>query len=197
MNFRTFPGQFVQLLPVDLDGGVHGRHLHQLPGEPGQQRLQLLPGHGDGILRQHLTGGVLRVGDAAQTQPGYILLAAGLGKGHGAGGLPHEYRQHAGGHGVQRPGVTHLFCFQDAPQLAAYVHAGPSGGLVDDDDTVCHSCSFLRLIRRPPDRLAARPAAPRPWCRPPWRLRRLGVRRRPAAGTRRWRLRGGRCAGRS
>ena len=58
------------------------------------------------MLLQHLAGGVLGVGHKTQPQPGDILLVTGLGIGHGAGGAAHEHRQHAGGHGIQRSGVT-------------------------------------------------------------------------------------------
>ena len=131
-------GDLVELLAADLHGGIHGGHLLYLAGEPGQQVQQVLPAGEHRVGVQGLAGDVLGVGGAAQPQPGDILLLPVLGEGHRPGGLSHKHRQDAGGHGIQGPGMAHLLGFQNAPQLRADIHRCPAGGLVDDDDSVCH-----------------------------------------------------------
>ena len=74
----------------------------------------------------------------AEPQTGYIFLLAVLCELHPAGCLPHKDRQHPGGHGVQRSAVSHPLFVEDAPHLGADVHAGPTGGLVDNQDTTGH-----------------------------------------------------------
>ena len=118
---------------VDLSDVEEGEHA---PGLPALE--QVLPAGEHRVGIQGLAGDVLGVGGAAQPQPGDILLLPVLGEGHRPGGLSHKHRQDAGGHGIQGPGMAHLLGFQNAPQLRADIHRCPAGGLVDDDDSVCH-----------------------------------------------------------
>ena len=141
LHLSALSGQIVQLLPVDFDGGIHGRDLLDVSGKPGQHRRQLFRRDGGMPLLQHPAGDILRIGDKTQTQHGDIFLLTAFGKGDAAGGLSHKHRQHAGGHGVQRPGVAHLSGFQNSPQLGAHVHTCPVRGFVNDDDSVGHKIS--------------------------------------------------------
>ena len=116
------PGQLIELLPADLDGGVHGRHLVDLPGEPRQHVLQLPPASRQHRARPSSTSPVVSwvLVVSPSRSPATYSLSPPSAKRHRPGGLSHEHRQHAGGHGVQRSGVAHLFRFQYAPQLAAH-----------------------------------------------------------------------------
>ena len=97
--------------------------------------------HGPGL--QGGAGGVLSVGGETQTQTRHIFLPAVLSKCHAPGGLPHEHRQYAGGHGVQGAAVAHPFFMEDAPDLGTHVHAGPAGGFINNQDSVGHWVTCL------------------------------------------------------
>ena len=60
---------------------------------------------------------------------------------HAAGGSAHEYRQHAGGHGVQSAAVTDPPGLKYTPQLGYHILACPVLGLVYDYNSV-HKNTF-------------------------------------------------------
>ena len=147
-----FLGQVVEFLPAYLDSGVHRGDLVLLSQKAGQQRFQCCPIRRDGTGLQRGAGDVLGVRHLAEPQTGYIFLLAVLCELHPAGGLPHKDRQHPGGHGVQRSAVSHPLFVEDAPHLGADVHAGPTGGLVDNQDTTGHKNLLKGSRTRPAQR---------------------------------------------
>ena len=66
LHLPALPGQVIELLSVDLDGGVHGGHLLDVPPELGQNGQQILRRADEGGLPDDLSGDVLGVGDNAQ-----------------------------------------------------------------------------------------------------------------------------------
>ena len=118
--------------------------------EAPQSSFHVLAAGGDGAALQRFAGDVLGVRYLAQAQTRHVFLAAVFRELHGAGGLSHEHRQDAGGHGVQGAAVAYPFFVEDAPDLGADVHAGPALGLVNDEDSVRH--------RKTPPFLAAQPS---------------------------------------
>ena len=93
-------GQIIELLAVDLDGGIHGRDLRDRAGEAGEDGFQRRPVHSDGMGLQRFPGRILGVGDQPQPQTGNILLFAVFREFYGTGSLSHKHRQNAGGHRV-------------------------------------------------------------------------------------------------
>ena len=59
----ALPRQVIELLPADLNGGKHGRNLHNIADEPAQHGTQIVHAHLHRMLLQRFAGGVLRVGD--------------------------------------------------------------------------------------------------------------------------------------
>ena len=59
----ALPRQVIELLTADLNGGKHGRNLHNIAGEPAQHGTQIVHAHLHRMLLQRFAGGVLRVGD--------------------------------------------------------------------------------------------------------------------------------------
>jgi hypothetical protein len=68
-----------------------------------------------------------------------------LEKFHTSCGATHKHRQYTGGQGVQGAAVTDAAGFENAPQLAYHVLAGPALGLVYDYDSV-HSHTSGKLL---------------------------------------------------
>ena len=62
---RVESGEVAELLTVDLQGGIHGRHLQNVPPEPGQDGIQLLLGQISVCFlhRQNLVDGGLNLFD--------------------------------------------------------------------------------------------------------------------------------------
>ena len=67
------------------------------------------------MLLQHPAGGVLGVGDGTQPQSGQVLLIPLASKLHRPGSPAYKYRQHAGSHGIQGPGVADPLFVEQAP----------------------------------------------------------------------------------
>ena len=149
LHLAALPGQLIELLALDLDGGVHGGDLLDGAPEAGQDSLQLPGGHRGGSLLQHRAGGVLGVGDQTQTQPGQIFLLPLRGELNRPGGPPHKDGQYAGGHGVQGAGVPDPPLTQAAAQPGAHIHAGPVLGFVNDQDSVRHCDPSVSRGRAP------------------------------------------------
>ena len=132
LHLSALPGQLVELLSLDLDGGVHGGDLLNVPPEGFQGCLQRLQSDVCGVGLQHRAGGVLGVGDLAQTQAGQVLLLPLAGELHRPGGPAHKHREHPGGHGVQSTRVADAPLAQHPPQLGAHIHTGPILGFIDN-----------------------------------------------------------------
>ena len=139
----ALPREIIELLPVDLERGVHRRELQKLAGKVLQRRAHLVRADGDRMRFQHRAGRILRVGDRAELQNGAVFLSPVFGKLHRLGRAAHKHGQDAGRHGVERSRVTDALFAQDAAQLGAHVHARPACRLVDNDDAVRHR---LRLL---------------------------------------------------
>ena len=149
LDLFSLAGQLVQLLAVDFHRRIHGRNLVDLPGELGQYRFHIGPAYGDGMFLQRLAGGVLGVGDTAQTQARFIALFRRFKKLHGPGGPAHKHRQNTGGHGVQGAAVANTLLVEYAPQLGRHVLGRPSLGLVHNDNAVCrHGHTSMPSARR-------------------------------------------------
>ena len=101
LHLSALSGQLIELLSLDLDGGVHGGNLLNVPPEGLQSGLQRLQSDVHWVGLQHRAGGVLGVGDLAQAQAGQVLLFTLAGKLYRPGGPAHKHREHPGGHGVQ------------------------------------------------------------------------------------------------
>ena len=147
LHLSPLPGQLIELLAVDLNGGIHGGHLENVPGELGQHRLHLLGRYLHRVLLQSVAAGVLGVGDDPQLQPCHILLVPPLGKFHRPGGPAHKHGEDSGGHGVQGPGVSNPPLSQHPPQLGAHIHGCPVLGLVNDDNSVGHPVFLPGYLR--------------------------------------------------
>ena len=132
-------GQLIEFFAVPLQGGVHGGHLQNIPGELGQHFLQLRQPRRHRVLLQHRARHVLGVGDLAEMQGGDVLLFPVLGKLHRPGGPAYKHRQHPGGQGIQSAGVAHPALPHDPAQLGAHIHAGPVLGFVHNDNAAGHS----------------------------------------------------------
>ena len=137
-NFLPGARQLVELLPADLDRGIHRRHLLLRAEKARQDSRQRLRGNVCGLLVQHRAGDVLRVGHDAGTQRGKVGLVRVLKKFHRARRTAQKDRQDARGHGVERAAVPNAFFVENAAQLGDHILRGPSGGLVHDQNSVCH-----------------------------------------------------------
>ena len=106
LHFSAFPGDFIELFALYLDGGIHGGNLLNLPSESGQHSLQFLPAHRTVALLQNRSRHVLGVRHHAQPQPGMVFLFMGLSELHRPGCPTDEHHQQTGGHGVQGSGMA-------------------------------------------------------------------------------------------
>ena len=140
-------GDLVELLPADLDGGVHRRDLRKLSREAGQNRAYLVLADGDRGPLQHRAGRVLRIGGHAELQNRPVFFPAALGEGHRLGRLTDEHREHPCRHRVERAGVTDTLFPENTAQLGAHVHARPALRLVDNDHAIRHKRSVSPSAR--------------------------------------------------
>ena len=136
LHLPALPGQVAELLPVDLQGGVHGRHLPNLSPEPRQRLVHLLRGCGHRAAGEHRAGDILGVGGNAQQQLRFVGFFRVLKEFHAPGGAANEHRQHAGGHGIQGAAVADAAGTEHPPQPRRDVLARPPGGLVYNYNSV-------------------------------------------------------------
>lgn len=100
LHLPALPGEVTQLLAVDLQRGIHGRDLHDLPPEAFQHGGKLFLCHADLPAGKHRAGGILGVGGDAQKQLRFVGLLGVFKKLCAPGAAPHKHGQHAGSHGV-------------------------------------------------------------------------------------------------
>ena len=131
---------------VDLDGGHGAGDLHDLTGQVRQRGRQagvevgLPPGPGTRVRAATGGGdlplGVLGQGLLAQAYGGLVGLVSPHQVGQEPGGAPHPQHQHAGGHGIQGPGVPDPAGGGQAADGGHHVVAGHPRWLVHHQETV-------------------------------------------------------------
>ena len=129
-NLDASARQFIQLLPANLDGGIHGRHLLDVSRAFLKRGKHILARRGNRVRFQNLARDVLGVRDRAEPDSGDVFFFRGLEKFAPARGAPDENGQHAGCHRVERPAVADALFMEHAPQLRCHILAGPAVGLV-------------------------------------------------------------------
>ena len=100
LHFFALSSQVAKLLPVNFDGGVHGRNLLDFSAEFRQNVEKIRFGNGNFPLLQHSSRDVLGVRVDTQAQGGFVDFLRMLKKFHTPGCTTHKHRQNAGCHGV-------------------------------------------------------------------------------------------------
>ena len=142
LHLPALPGEVTQLLAVDLQRGIHGRDLHDLPPEAFQHLGKLFLCHADLPAGKYRAGGILGIGGDAQKQLRFVGLFGVFKKLYAPGAAPHKHGQHTGSHGVQRTAVADAPGAEHPPQPRRHVLTRPPGGLVDNHNSV-HFSSLL------------------------------------------------------
>ena len=133
-------GQFIEPLPIYLDGAVHRRRLlHQ--ADPGPQALQNISlGQALAVAGlHHFALCVIGGGGDAQGHFHPVPLQAACDVVHQPGSLAEAHRKHAPGQRVHGAAVTDLLALSgDALDPAQGIHGGDARGLEQVDEAVDH-----------------------------------------------------------
>ena len=138
LDLLTLPRKLIELFSANLDGGIHGRDLLDGAGKARQSRFQRLPCDADRMRLQRFAAGILCVGDKTEAQACDVFLFRVLQKLRTTGRTADEDGQNAGRHRVERSTVADAPLVKNAAQLGCHVLTGPAGGLVYDQNSVCH-----------------------------------------------------------
>ena len=143
LQLAALAGDLIELFPMHLDRGIHGRDLPLLARKAAEHPLKRLVAHIDGTSFDHVAGRILRIGRQSQAERCEIALFIALGKGDRPCRASDKDDQKPGRHRVERPGMADAALVEDPLELDDDVVACPVLLLVDQQDAVHFQTSSM------------------------------------------------------
>ena len=142
LHFLSFPGQLIEFPAVDLQGGIHGRHLLILSEKAFACPAHFLFTDRYRTLRKHLSRGILGICLPAKQQFSYIFFCLIRQQFTELCSIAQTYRKNSGGRRIQCPRVTDFSLSADSPELCNNIVRSESGLLIYNHDTVHTACPY-------------------------------------------------------
>ena len=138
-------GEFVERDAALLEGRDHRRDLIKVTGVFLEGGLELLAGEvGHGLFLECLAVGVLGIGDDAELHGRGVFLVLGHEQVLDFGCLADDEHEEAGGERIERAAMADLLEMKAIAHVIHDVVGGATGGLVDEENSVCFHNLFSK-----------------------------------------------------
>ena len=155
---------------MDRHGGIHGRNLTDLSPKAVQGQIQGVPGHGTGICLHSFSGHIPCIRPFSEAESGPVFLCRIRKQIRRFGGAPQQQREHAGGHGIQSPGMSyfpflcqpahHRDCVEGSKVLWFIQYDDAVHGILSISEAVWEKLEKQRVRALPPPRSGKSPSPP-------------------------------------